>query len=57
LFGNHLGAVKGREDSINEAFIFSRNCFVENAKILPAENERILQEARLERDSLSKRSA
>ena len=48
-----LGAVKGREDSINEA-LSSAETARREMQNLTAENERILQEARLERDSLLK---
>ncbi len=48
-----LGAVKGREDSINEA-LSSAETARKEMQNLTAENERILQEARLERDSLLK---
>ncbi|TDD78236.1 F0F1 ATP synthase subunit B [Flavobacterium caseinilyticum] len=48
-----LGAVKGREDSINDA-LSSAETARREMQNLTAENERILQEARLERDSLLK---
>lgn len=48
-----LSAVKGREDSINSALAAAETARLEMQN-LTAENERILQEARLERDALLK---
>ena len=51
-----LSAVKRREESINEALVSAETARREMQN-LTAENERILQEARLERDNMLKRSA
>ena len=48
-----LGAVKGREESINNALASAESARRE-IQNLTADNERILQEARMERDSLLK---
>jgi F-type H+-transporting ATPase subunit b len=48
-----LSAVKGREESINEALVSAETARREMQN-LTAENERILQEARLERDNMLK---
>ena len=48
-----LGAVKGREESINNA-LASAEAARREMQNLTADNERILQEARIERDSLLK---
>ncbi|WP_158728084.1 MULTISPECIES: F0F1 ATP synthase subunit B [unclassified Flavobacterium] len=48
-----LSAVKGREDSINSALAAAETARLEMQN-LTAENERILQEARLERDAMLK---
>lgn len=48
-----LGAVKGREDSINNALASAESARKEMQN-LKSDNERILQEARLERDILLK---
>ena len=48
-----LGAVKGREESINNA-LASAEAARKEMQNLTADNERILQEARMERDALLK---
>jgi F-type H+-transporting ATPase subunit b len=48
-----LGAVKGREESINNA-LASAEAARREMQNLTADNERILQEARIERDALLK---
>lgn len=48
-----LGAVKGREESINNALASAEAARLEMQN-LTADNERILQEARIERDALLK---
>ncbi len=48
-----LGAVKGREESINNA-LASAEAARREMQNLTADNERILQEARMERDALLK---
>ena len=48
-----LGAVKGREESINNALASAESARREMQN-LTADNERILQEARLERDNMLK---
>ena len=48
-----LGAVKGREESINNALASAESARREMQN-LTADNERILQEARMERDTLLK---
>ncbi len=48
-----LSAVKGREESINQALVSAETARREMQN-LTAENERILQEARLERDNMLK---
>ena len=48
-----LGAVKGREESINNA-LESAEAARKEMQNLTADNERILQEARMERDALLK---
>ena len=48
-----LGAVKGREESINNALASAESARKEMQN-LTADNERILQEARLERDNMLK---
>lgn len=48
-----LGAVKGREESINNA-LASAEAARREIQNLTADNERILQEARMERDALIK---
>ncbi|MGO4820093.1 MULTISPECIES: F0F1 ATP synthase subunit B [unclassified Flavobacterium] len=48
-----LGAVKGREESINNALASAESARQEMQN-LTADNERILQEARMERDALLK---
>ncbi len=46
-----LGAIKSREDSINEALSSAENAKKEMQN-LKADNEKLLQEARIERDAL-----
>ena len=48
-----LGAVKGREDSTNNALLAAENAKKEMQN-LQADNQRILQEARMERDAMLK---
>ncbi|WP_066222726.1 F0F1 ATP synthase subunit B [Formosa haliotis] len=48
-----LGAVKGREDSINKALLSAEQARLE-IQNLKADNERILQEARAEREEMLK---
>lgn len=52
-WGPILGAVKSREDSINNALASAESARLE-MKNLTASNERILQEARVERDAMLK---
>ncbi|QZK88992.1 F0F1 ATP synthase subunit B [Flavobacterium sp. CHNK8] len=52
-WGPILGAVKSREDSINNALASAESARLE-MRNLTASNERILQEARLERDAMLK---
>ncbi len=52
-WGPILGAVKSREESINNALASAESARLE-MKNLTASNERILQEARLERDAMLK---
>ncbi|OUD34566.1 F0F1 ATP synthase subunit B [Flavobacterium sp. FPG59] len=52
-WGPILGAVKSREESINNALASAESARLE-MKNLTASNERILQEARVERDAMLK---